>query len=221
MPKAALVRFRELRQVFQPLSESNFEAIIARLAPLYEDLRIELHGIAEESVASLDQLDVRNRRICFLRKSLATLWEFAEAIRHLELCPEFGLIASELTKEKEIDRRWRRASAFFKRKENTLKLVRNDIGGHFGLEAARFACQNLVSDAVDGIEMADPSTNRGRVFLRFSGEIVSTALLRHAWGLSREHKIKRLISIARLGYRHATRSVHCIVFCFLWEKFGR
>jgi hypothetical protein len=89
MVKSALVRVRELRQVFGPLSKSSFEAIAARLAVLYEDMRIELHGIAEESIAPLDQLDVRYRRIYFLRKSLATLREFAEAVRHLESCPKF------------------------------------------------------------------------------------------------------------------------------------
>jgi hypothetical protein len=220
MSKAALVRVRELNRVFEPLSESNFEAIIARLAPLYEDLRIELHGIAKNSIASLDQLDVRYRRIYFLRRSLATLCEFAESLRHLESCPEFGLIASQLAKEKEIDRRWRRASAFFKRQETTLKLVRNDIGGHFGLEAARYASKSLLSDAVDGIEITEPATDHSLVFLRFSGELVATAMLRHAWGLNREHKIRRLITIAHAGYRHATRSVHGIAVCYLWDRFG-
>jgi len=175
----------------------------------YEDMRIELHGIAEDSLAPLDQLDVRYRRIYFLRKSLATLREFAEAIRHLEECPEFVSMASEFTPE--IDRYWRRASAFFKRNELTLRQVRNDIGGHFGLEAARFALQNLHSDAINGIEMVEPFTKQNRMFLRFSGEIVAAAMLRHAWGMNREHQIKRLITVARLGYRHATRCVHYVV----------
>jgi hypothetical protein len=219
MPKSAFIRVRELRQVFEPLSDSNFEAIIARLAPLYEDLRIELSGIAEDSIAALDVFDVRYRRIYFLRKSLSTLSEFAEAIRQLESCPEFGLVASKFTPE--INTYWVRASAFFNRNEHPLKLVRNDIGGHFGLEAARFASQHLHPDAVDGIEMSEPFTKQGRVLLRFSGEVVATAMLRHVWGLNREHQIRRLLKVARIGYRHATRCVHCIVFCYLWDKLGR
>jgi hypothetical protein len=219
MSKSALVRVRELRKVFGPASKSNFEAIVVRLAALYEDMRIELNGIAEDSIAALDQLDVKYRRIYFLRKSVATLREFAEAIRHLERCPEFVLVVSEFTPE--IERSWRKASAFFKRNEATLKLVRNDIGGHFGLEAARFAVQNLHADAVSGIELFEPDTKQNRIFLRFSGEAVATATLRHAWGVSHEHQIKRLIRVARLGYRHATRCVHSVVACYLWDRFGK
>jgi hypothetical protein len=219
MPASTLMRVRQLNDVFGNISESNFEPILARLSVLYEDLRIELFGIVEESLSKLDQLDAKYRRMYFLRKSIGNLWEFAEAVRHLEKCPEFKLIASEFTPE--IARYWERASAFFKRNEDDLKSVRNDIGGHFGLEAARFASQHLNIDAVNGIEMLEPYSERGRVFLRFSGEIVATAMLQHARGKNRDHKITRLVRLARIGYQHATRCAHCIVYCYLWEKFGR
>jgi hypothetical protein len=218
MPISALVRVRELRRVFGHSSDSNFEATVARLAPLYEDLRIEVHGIAEESIEAFDQSDAKYRRIYFLRKSLGTLWEFAEAIGQLEKCPEFSLVASEFTPE--LERYWKRASAFFKRNGLPLKLVRNDIGGHFGLAAARYAVQNLDSSAVDGIEITQPFSGRGLVFLRFAGEVVATAMLRQTQGQSREDQFKHLVKIARFGFQHATRCVHCVVFCHLWEKFG-
>ena len=219
MSASALVRLRQLRDVFGKTPESNFWPILARLSALYEDLRIELFGIGEESLSLLDQLDVKYRRMYFLRKSLGTLSEFAQAIQHLENSPEFSLVTSQFTPE--IARRWERAAAFFKRNEHALKLVRNDIGGHFGMEAARFASQHLHIDAVNGIEMTEPFSGRGRVFLRFSGEVVATAMLRHAWGKNRDHQIKRLVRLARIGYQHATRCVHCIVFCYLWGQFGR
>ena len=111
MVKSALVRVRERRQVFGSLCKSSFEAIAARLAVLHEDVRIELHGIAEESIAPLDQLDVRYRRVYFLRKSLATLRGFAEAVRHRESCPEFRLATSEFTPE--IERHWRKSVGIF------------------------------------------------------------------------------------------------------------
>jgi|SRR5579862_7266071 len=216
MPNSALVRVRELNRVFGTPSESNFEAMIARLAPLYEDLRIELFGIAEESLGRLDQSDVRYRRSYFLRRSLGTLSEFADAVRHLERCPEFAGVVSKFTPP--IDQYWRKASAFFNHNQRSLKAVRNDIGGHFGLEAARYATQNFDSSAVDGIEIG--GIGRRAVFLRFAGEVVATAMLRHIDGANREHKIRRLVRLARAGYRHATRCVHCVVFCHLWDKFG-
>ncbi len=219
MSKAALIRVRELREVFGHVSVSNFEAIVARLAVLYEDLRIELYGIAEDSIPALEQLDVRYRRIYFLRKSIGTLWEFAEAIEHLQRCPEFRIVSAEFTPE--ILRYRVRAAGFFKRNARRLKLIRNDTGGHFGLEAARYAALNFAPDAVMGIELAEPFTKRGRVLLNFSGEVVATAMLRNTVGVNREHKITRLIRLARTGYRQATRCVHCDSYCYLWGKFGK
>jgi hypothetical protein len=93
------VRVRQLRDVFAKTSESNFGPILARLSALYEDLRIELFGIGEESLSPLDQLDVKYRRMYFLRKSPGTLSEFAQAIQYLENSPEFRLIASQFTPE--------------------------------------------------------------------------------------------------------------------------
>lgn len=208
---------RELSHVFGHVSASNFEAIMARLAVLYEDLRIELFGIAEDSIPAMDVMDVRYRRIYFLRKSIGTLLEFAEAVRHLHCCPEFVLP----TEPTEIKKLWQRSAAFFARNEGKFRSVRNDIGGHFGLEAARYACLNFHPDAVMGIEMTEPFTSRSRVLLNFSGEVVGTAMLRHATGVDNQHKTKRLITLARIGYRHATTCVHCVVFCHLWSRFGK
>jgi len=206
------IRVKELTRVFGRISESNFEAKVARLGPLYEDLRIEIVGIAEETIEPMDRFDARYRRNYFLRRSIATLLEFAEAIRHVDECPEFDAVKRGFPPE--IARYWNRALAFFKRADDTLKSFRNDFGGHFGLEAARWAALHLDPDAVERIEI-------GKYFyLHFTGEFVATAMLRHGWGVNRDHKIRRLVRLAMLGYRHATRSVHCVVTCYLWDKFG-
>ncbi len=219
MSKVVLIRVRELKEVFGHLSESNFEAIVARLAVLYEDMRIELLGISKDSISALDALDVNYRRIYFLRKSIGTLLEFAEAVGHLQACPEFSIVSVKFSPE--IRKDWQKSATFFKRNEHQLRLVRNDTGGHFGLEAARYAAQNLPSGSVMGIERAEPFTKGSRVLLHFSGEVVATAMLRHVAGLDGEHKSRRLVQLASIDYRHATRCVHCVVFCYLWEKFGR
>lgn len=207
------IRAKELRRVFIA-SESNFGAKVARLGVLYEDLRIETFGIAEDDIPAMDQLDVRYRRAYFLRRSIATLLEFAEAIRHVEQCPEFESIARMLGKNPTLERYWRRASRFFDRKDEQLQRFRNDFGGHFGLEAARWAVLNLDGDATDGIEAGK------YLYLRFAGEIAATAMQRQGFGRNREQKIRNLIRLSRAGYRHATRCVHCVVTCYLWGKFG-
>lgn len=219
MPKSALIRVRELREVFGHVSASNFEAIVARLAVLYEDMRIELFGISEKSISSLDTLGVNYRRIYFLRKSISTLLEFVDAIGQLQRCPEFGTVSAEFTPE--VRKNWEKSAAFFNRNEDRLRLVRNDTGGHFGLDAARYASQNLPSGSVDRIERVEPFSKSGRVLLHFSGELVATAMLRHVWGLDRDHKSRHLVRLALVGYRHATRCVLYVVICYLWDKFGK
>ncbi len=216
----ALIRVRELSDVFGPVSRSNFEAIMARLSVLYEDLRIELTGIAEDAVPAMDKFDVRYRRIYFLRKSIGTLWEFAEAVNHLQQCPEFKFASIREpfpVEDQEQAKLWRKGASFFKRNERRLKSLRNDIGGHFGLEAARHAVLHFNPDTVMGIEIG----NNHHIYLNFAGEIVATAMLRHATGSNREYQIRRLVLLARIGYRRATTCVHCVVAYHLWDRFGK
>jgi hypothetical protein len=122
--KSALIRVRMLSDVFGHMSPSNFEAIMARLAVLYEDLRIELYGIAEDSIPKMDEFDVRYRRIYFLRKSIGTLSEFAEAVRHLQQSPEFRFtsIAGPFPVADQAPAKlWRKAASFFERNAGRLK----------------------------------------------------------------------------------------------------
>lgn len=146
-----LIRMRELSQVFGPTDGTIVHACIARLAVLYEDLRAESFAIAEASIPSLDVLDDRYRIHYFLRRSIATLVEFAETIRLLETCPAFQSIRSRFPHE--IEKRWNEAPEFFRQKEPFLKRVRNDIGGHFGQEAAKYAIEHLDPAAVGEIEL--------------------------------------------------------------------
>ncbi len=193
---------------------------MARLSVLYEDLRIELHGIAEDAIPAMDRFDVRYRRIFFLRKSIGTLWEFAEAVHHLQQCPEFKFTSPSepvSAADQERAKLWRKAAKFFERNRERLKRIRNDIGGHFGLEAARYASLHLNPTAVMGIEV----TPENQFVLHFAGEIVATAMLRHATGSNQEHKLKRLVLLARIGYRRATTCVHCLVAYHLWDRFGK
>ena len=89
---------RELTKVFPSGHDEMLHAHILRLAVLYEDLRIELYGIAEDSMPKLDGTDERYRKNYFLRRSIATLVEFAETVRILNECDEFQPIKDSFTK---------------------------------------------------------------------------------------------------------------------------
>lgn len=210
-----LIRMRQLSAVFEFPAESLLNAYVARLTVLYEDLRIELIAVAQPSIPILDVTDERYRRHYFLRRSIATLVEFAETLRLLNECNEFQDIRSRFNPE--ITKYWDKALQFFAKHEALLKKVRNDIGGHFGEQAAIYATTHLDSAAVGKIEAEYLKT----VHLHFAGEIAAAATLRHLSGSTTEHGFIRLLRIVVTSFRHATRSTHCIVFCYLWEKFGR
>lgn len=162
----------------------------------------------------MDRLDARYRRMYFLRRSIATLVEFAESLRLLRACPEFRLIDSRFTDE--IRERWNRGITFFGENEDVLKQLRNDFGGHFGLQAARYAVKHMSPEVVSGIEMTDRLC-----LLRFSSEVVAVAMLRNAPGVGMEDQYREVVQLAKSGWFAATDCVHCVVFCYLWDEFGR
>ena len=151
---ATQVRLGRLRDVFRSERNDLFDAQVARLCVLYEDLRIEMTGIAERSLPALDVLDPETdhpdhperignfRQFYFMRRSIATTFEFASALRLLSENPTFAVLAR--TFDDYSRETWNNAIAFFdKERESVIRAIRNDIGGHFGQKAARSALQYL------------------------------------------------------------------------------
>ena len=171
-----IIRMRELRSVFSSNSGIILPAHVARLSVLYEDLRIEMTACAEESIAMLDKIDPRYRRNYFLRRSIATLREFAEALRLLDGCYEFSVIRARFPTD--VRRLWEKSIRFFDRNEPLFNKVRNDLGGHFGLQAAQYAIANSGSE-VGKIEFVDLSLHQGDMRLIFAGDLAAVASLRH------------------------------------------
>lgn len=208
------IRMRELPHVFAGQG-TVLSAHIARLSVLYEDLRIEVLATAEQSIACLDVTDETYRRHYFIRRSIATVVEFAEALRLLNGSNEFACKVKPHFIPSMIEC-WDSAVRFFRDQEPFLKLVRNDIGGHFGLQSAEYA-----------IAKADPLTplkmevnEKGNMFLHFAGEIAAAATMRHLEGPTVEEGFAKLMKIVTTAFGHATSSVHCIGVAYLWPRFG-
>jgi hypothetical protein len=210
---------RQLRSVFVPSHRSIVPENIARLAVLYEDLRIELRGASTSSIRKLDEMDPRYRRNYFVRKCIGTTVEFAEAIRLLDQSPDFKAIKSRFPGW--ARRQWTEAVKFFSRHERLLKDVRNDIGGHFGIKAAKYAIANSHADAVGKLQVIDIGGPRARFYLNFVGEIVAVASLRHLTGTTSAQRFSGLLRILVVSFRHSTRCVNAIIATYLWERFGR
>jgi len=206
---------QQLRKIFPgEAASSGVSARIARLCVLYEDLRIELTAVAKKRIPLLDGTDRRYTKNYFLRRSIATLVEFAEALRLLNKSPGFKVIRDSFPQE--IAERWNTAVTFFGDHEEFLLKIRNDIGGHFGEKAARFAVSNLDPEAVGKMEV------KGRaIHLHFAGELAATAATRHLPSKNSQQKFSALLSTCVAGYKQAAMCVHCIAVIHLWPRFGR
>jgi len=198
---------------------------------LYEDLRIELLATSADSIPKLDVLtpseentEFRNvgmyRRNYFLRRSIGTLSEFAEALRLLSECPDFAWPA---TVDGGVAAQWDSATAFFYSNEKLIKDVRNDIGGHFGSEAAVYAVANLSPEAVGTLEIPYDAQNLPHPpHLRFAGEIAAAAFSRHLPGKNREEQISGCMNNVLIpGYHRATECVQILVALHLLPRFCR
>jgi len=197
------------------------------LCVLYEDLRVEMWGIAERSIPALDVLDLdkdnkytperigRYRRYYFVRRSIGTIREFAEALRLINDDADLQPTASGI--DEEVKTTLDSAITFFETNGSLLKAIRNDIGGHFGHEAALNALDLLNPDAYSTIELVDGRELR----LQFAGEIAASALLPHLTNDDIKEYATLLRDCIKPAYRHATRCVQILVLKYLWGSFGK
>jgi hypothetical protein len=231
MRRRSVVRMAVLRHVFNSNRERMLDAHIARLAVLYEDLRVETSAIKAHSIPCLDVLDPEHeyresparigsyRSHYFLRRSISTLSEFAEGLRLLTECEEFVLIKQSWNEAAE--RTWSDGVQFFTARERAIKEIRNDVGGHFGLTAARFAIQNLTPSTMGRVEVITEDGGCLGPLLHFAGEIAASSIFRHIPGNNREDEFNKLIDWVLVGYRHAIECVQTLVAIYLWPRLGR
>jgi hypothetical protein len=220
------IRSANLRKVFSPEKERQLNAALARLCVLYEDLRVEICGIEEYSIPVLDILDLaqdnkfaperigRYRRYYFVRRSIGTIREFAEALRMIN--GDADLRIDAMTRRDGAREMWDAAVAFFDDNEERLGKIRNDIGGHVGHAAALNAIDSFGRDSFSTIELVDGDEFR----LQFAGEIAASAILPHLDNDDIQAYETLLRECIMPAYRHAARCVQLLVIEYLWPRFG-
>jgi hypothetical protein len=221
--------FGPLRRVFRSDGVRPFDVHLAQLSVLYEDLRIETSGILTPSLPDLDWLNPlaesadepqkvgAYRRHYFLRRSIATIREFAECLGDLRECPEFEIVRVQGSPfAQALDE----AVQFFSDNERLLREARNNTGAHFGYSSAEYAIRNLSPDAIGKLsfDMEDHTTN---ALLHFSGELAATAFCRHLPGKTNEEKITNAIQRVAESYQHATSLVQALLAADLMHRFGK
>lgn len=142
-------RYAELGRVFKH-GVSELLNGVARLAAIYEDLRIEIGELRriqfqyEESGSILPEY----RTIYFLRRGLASVFEFRRALTLVRKSEEFKNAEAGLT---ETDRQFIvNADIYLQEHWQQIKDLRNEFGAHMQAEGVQFATAN-VGTVVGGI----------------------------------------------------------------------
>jgi hypothetical protein len=197
---------------------------------LYEDLRIELHGMKATNVPELDILDSQQdlpdrpemvglyRYHYFFRRSLATLRDFEEGLRLLNENKSFAAVRKGF--DGPSRQAWDDGIAFFDLVKRRLKDVRNDIGGHFGLPAARESVMRLPGDSIGKLELVVKSGEVKDIKLYFAGEMACTALLKHLPDCDISNYRDFFEVMILPGFRHAKECVGVLCAAWLWPRFG-
>jgi hypothetical protein len=204
--------------VFSNRSGEDLHTLIACLCVLFEDLRIEVAGIAAKELGDLDECGKGGRQLYFLRRSMATLHEFASVLSEIDQLPSFQVVRAGFSTTSQ--RHWPRALTYFRRHERYIARIRHNVGGHFGKQAAALALANLLPNALGKLEIALYGQGGGAK-LFFTNEIAATATLLHVRGTNSEAKARRMIRHALVAFRHATFAVDCITANYLWDRFGK
>jgi len=185
---------------------------------LFEDLRIEIAGQAADNLGGLDECGKEGRKLYFLRRSIATLHEFATVLRELDQLPSFQPIRARF--DVVARTHWTHAVAYFQKNDRYIARIRHHVGGHFGINAAELAIENLLPEAVGALEVFFTQKGGGAK-LFFANEIAATGTLRHVRGDTIPARARRLVCHALVAYRKAVWAVDCIAASYLWERFGK
>jgi hypothetical protein len=217
-PFRTATRWGYLASIFSPRSDREFHSLIACVCVLFEDLRIEIAGIYADDLDQLDECDKELRRFYFLRRSIATLHEFAVTLQELDRLPSFQALKSKFSKT--ALSHWTRAIDYFRKYEKNIARIRHHAGGHFRKPAGAQAIDHLQSDALGCLEVADYAKGGGAK-LFFAHELAATAVVENVRGKTVAAKASKLLRYAVVGYRHSAWAVDCITSTYLWPRFGK
>jgi hypothetical protein len=160
----------------------------------------------------------RYRKIYFLRRSIATLVEFASAIEMLDQRPEFR--ARKTRFDREVQERWDNAAKYFRDWKTFLSERRADFGGHFDHGSALHAVKEMHPDTVGKIVVVKHTTDeKGGVRLAYAMEIVGAAMTHRKPDDQGDREwFHEMFVVVRAGSNEAVKAVHALSIMHLLEK---
>lgn len=170
---------------------------IARLCVLREDLFLEIKGMDDEPIPSLDECSEDWRSIYFFRNSIRTLLEIRSAIETLKLNKPFVRALSR--QPPALNKALMDLSRLLNTVHSLIKKLRNEVAGHLPHEAIDEALHRIAPDTNCLLQMGNKSKE---IHYKFALEFVGATMLRHVEFVEAEkewHKI--LKSALQTGFK--------------------
>lgn len=210
---------KRISEVFRSPDVAEQEMLIqlARVAVLYEDLRLEFEGADAESLEELDDTSVETRRFYFVRRTLASLTEVEGAIQKLGSNSKFKELRQKKM-SKEERKAWDSAAKFFSMHHSFLKGWRNDLGGHFLDEAAKYAVENIHPETAGCIEICTRG-NGALVRMPFAYELVAVALTKGRGSKTEKDFIEEAFDFLKDAVGNAVSAMQIVVSIYLFDRF--
>jgi hypothetical protein len=145
---------------------------MARLCILREDIFLEMMGIYQSKITSLDEHSVIWRKMFFWRSLVKTIWEIRKTIETLNTVPEFKKIL------KSQPQGWQKKFAnmvkLLDKHQIVVEDTRNSLGGHVLFREVEKALDGMSLDTFSYIEVGETEK---RTHYRFANELVLEMLL--------------------------------------------
>ena len=214
-------RFGDLGNVFKSGTSELLNAI-ARLAVLYEDLRLELQELRaiEWKMAHTEESLPEYRVIYFLRRALSTLVEFRGTLTVVRKSSEFKQAEWTLTAMDAGNITG--ADRFLQQNWQQINECRNTFGAHIQHSGVEFATSNLTgvvgsvtwNSAADGLPMG--------LECDFAAQIVAGAFSsRLQTGADVRTEAQNALAVISEGFVHTQAAMCALVHAFLWNRFEK
>jgi hypothetical protein len=214
------MRIGDLHKAFAAGS-SELLNLVAHLAILFEDLRIEVAGIQapDGSLGAMDTITRAFRQLYFVRKSLVTLSEAAGCIKTIAANAEFREAKAKLN-VKNLD--WvTQADSYFSRNIGLINRYRNEFGAQLDTAGARRATTLLMPGNISKVGFADQPNNNFVLQCHFAEAVLNRAVLsRLEPGIDLPEEYKAALKVVADSILHTQRATPSLVYGFLWDRFG-
>jgi hypothetical protein len=182
---------------------------VARLCVLREDLYLEIKGMDDEPIPTLDECSADWRGIYFFRNSIRTLLEVRSAIETLKLNKPFVRALSR--QPPSLNKALVNLSHLLNDVHSLIKKLRNEVAGHLPYEALDEALQRIAPDTECLLQMGNKAKE---IHYKFALEFVGATMLRHVDFVEAEkewHKI--LKATLRTGFK-AIKSIDMLFVAY-------